>query len=314
MSNSLKYILGLDIGASSIKYGWGDCQQGLQHYAKKELSLKSLSFLKETVHSILRECDSMCGLDNILAIGIGTPGTIDTQSGKIAGTNPNLPFWSGHSPAELIPSELNIPVYYDNDANLMCLAEAWQRKLSGKVIGITVGSGIGSGMVDAGKVYRGAHGYAMELGHVIATPGGAICTCGRKGCLEAYASVDGLRRRIEALPGFSHLSGKNISLIEMLKLREQYPEVDSLVQEGRFQLARALSDLIVVLDPDVIVVGGGAMDAGLYSLEVLTKDIYEMLPLVNLPHLRLDMALEGNRAGTMGAVILASSCDFSTWE
>lgn len=305
MKDQHKITLGLDIGASSIKYGFGDCQRGLQHFAKLELRERTLVCLRESVRLILDECRRMLGGQAIRAIGIGTPGTLDLSSGHLVGVNPNLPFWVGHSPRELIPPEWQIPVFCDNDANLMSLGEAWLRGSDGILAGLTVGSGIGCGIVMNGKVYHGAHGWAAELGHITSFPGGAPCTCGRKGCCEAYASVDGLRRRILAA-GIEGLPADRIlSVPEIIDLAESVPAVSAILAEGKNALARAVSDLTVLLDPDTVVIGGGAMDGMIYPWDELVAEINSFLPALNSSKTKLERAREGNRAGVLGAVVLA---------
>ncbi len=308
MLTSDKLRLGLDIGGSSVKYGWGTCQAGLQYFNKLDHEQKSLSHLTDTVRQILDICAREIGWDRIASIGIGTPGTLDRCSGKIVGVNPNLPFWVNLNPCDLITSELKIPVSCDNDANLMCLAEAWMRGSHGSVAGITVGSGIGCGLVVEGRVYHGAHGFAFELGHVTSIPGGALCSCGRKGCLEAYAAVEGLRKRIMELPEAENIIIESSGLTDIISFSRTNSAAASFIREGMEVLARGISDLIVLLDPDTVVIGGGAMDGGLYPWAELKAAIYSFLPPLNAEHTTLEQALEGNRAGVLGAIILASQC------
>ena len=298
--------LGLDIGGSSIKYGWGNCKCGLQYFGSIHHTEKSLSGFRQSIALILDECAQTVGWEKINAVGIGTPGTIDLQASKLVGINPNLPFLTDFDPRELIPKSLNLPVFYDNDANVMCLAEAWLRGIDKKVAGITVGSGIGCGYVIDGKIHRGAHGFAMELGHTISFADGEACFCGRKGCLEAYASVEGLKRRFRNLQGASEFVPADSGLRELLEFSQNRPEAQTLIQEGLQTLARAISDLVVILDPDVVVLGGGAMDGGLYSFEELAKAAKAYMPTQNAGKTALEKALEGNRAGVFGAIILAS--------
>ena len=306
MLTSDKATLGLDIGGSSVKYGWGDCKVGLQYFGKLELRQKNFPRLRETVRQILDICARELGLSSLGAIGIGTPGTIDRNSGKIVGVNPNLPFWVDTDPRELIPKELGLPVFCDNDANLMCLAEAWLRGGRGSVAGITVGSGIGCGFVVDGLIWHGAHGFALELGHITSIPQGELCSCGRKGCLEAYASVEGLRHRLLELPGADEFITESSNLSSLLAFSQASPAAANIIVEGRDVLARGISDLIVILDPDAVVIGGGAMDGGLYPWNELKRLVKENLPSVNEERTSLEQAREGNRAGVLGAVILAS--------
>ncbi|MGC9361394.1 MAG: ROK family protein [Candidatus Syntrophosphaera sp.] len=301
-----EYSLGLDIGASSVKYGWGNCQQGLQLFDKKPIQHKSLSCLKDTIIEILDVTDQKVGLQNILSIGIGTPGTIDRDTGKIVGVNPNMPYWIGHKPDELIPSGIQAPIYYDNDANLMALAEAWLRGSQGKLIGVTIGSGIGCGFVDNGSIYKGSHGFAMELGHMTVYPGGELCSCGRKGCLEAYTSVEGLRYRIGKTRENICESILKSDLSSFIQRKKDNQNIQRIIEEGMKALTIGLANAIILFDPDIVVLGGGAMDAGLYDIQELYELLQKMLPKANACKLKLEMALEGNRAGVLGAIILAS--------
>lgn len=303
MSTKDTFLLGLDIGASSIKYGFGDCQRGLQFFSKQELAQRSLACLQGTVQDILAHCESLTGSGSIRAIGIGTPGTIDRASMLLAGVNPNLPFWVGHDPRQLVPAHLGIPVASDNDANLMALGEAWLRGSEGLTVGITVGSGIGCGLVNGGRLYHGAHGWAMELGHIISVQQGVPCTCGRNGCLEAYTSVDGIRRRI--IGELGDICSPKDGLLGILATRESFPRVGEIIQEGMTILARGIANLIVLLDPDRVVLGGGAMDGNLYPPEQLFAAIRSLLPEINRSATALEGAREGNRAGVLGAIVLA---------
>jgi glucokinase len=299
-------FLGLDIGASSIKYGWGN-QDRLLHFASMPITIKALVHLKQVAANILEATDRAIGLSNISAIGIGTPGTIDRGTGHITGINPNLPFWVNHCPAELIPPELSIPVFYDNDANLMALAEAKQCQ-SKHALGITVGSGIGGGVILNGSVYHGAHGFAGEIGHVCVVEEGILCNCGRSGCLEAYASVDGIRKRISD----SDINLANLELTALLKLHDS--RVLPLINNGSTLLVTAIVNIVTMLDLDSIVIGGGGMEANLYDIAKLKKDIDMRLPLANRGKVRILKAFYGNRAGVIGAIQLAEQGISNTWE
>jgi len=294
----MQTYLGIDIGGSGFKFGWGNLQSGLQYFGSLPLKEKSLAGFHAVAEAVLKETDAKIGLHKLSGIGIGTPGTIDTTTGLITGVNPNLPFWVGRSPLELLPDHNPIPVLYDNDANLMALAEAKSNSLN-TVLGITVGSGIGSGIVVSGKVYHGAHGYAGELGHVCMVEDGLLCNCGRNGCLEAYCSVDGIRNRLEnQSPRFS-----DITLSQMLSLKSSDSLVREYIVEGLQMLARSVAGAITCFDPEAVVFGGGAMDLGLYSITELASEIKKRLPLANRDTTAVKAALHGNKAGVIGAIM-----------
>lgn len=290
--------LGIDIGGSGFKFGWGNRETGLQYFSSLPLKEKNLAEFHRVASAVMQEADTRFGLQKLSGIGIGTPGTIDKTSGLIAGVNPNLPFWVGRNPLELIPAACKLPVLYDNDANLMALAEAvtGNRK---DVLGITVGSGIGSGLVLNGKVYQGAHGYAGELGHVCMVEGGAMCNCGHKGCLEAYASVDGIRNRLLAQsPRF-----EGITLSQMLGIKASDSLVQEYIAEGALVMAKAVAGMITFFDPEAVIFGGGGMDLGLYSITELSNAIEMYLPLANRGKTMIINAVHGNRAGVFGAIL-----------
>jgi len=134
----MKSYLGIDIGGSAVKFGWGNSHDGLQYFSSVPIKKKSLSEFKLLIRKVLQEVETRVGFGKINGIGIGSPGTIDVKGGKVVGVNPNLPFWVDHDPRELIPANLELPILVDNDANLMALAEAHYQKAK-TALGITRG-------------------------------------------------------------------------------------------------------------------------------------------------------------------------------
>jgi glucokinase len=291
----MKLYLGIDIGASGFKYGIGNSKYGLQHFSTLAITEKSTDAFKQINRRILAEASAW----NIAGIGIGCPGTIMQPEGKILGKNPNIAFLCGISPAELLPEELDIPVFVDNDANLMALAEA-SLKNCALCVGITVGSGIGCGIVMNGDIFHGAHGFAAEFGHSIVYPGGELCSCGQRGCVEAYSSVDGIRRRLQDLG--SRYAG--MALPNMIRLRKRIPELDSVISQGEEALSLGLANLCAILDPDVLILGGGAMDLGLYNPTRIEQRIKGLIPPAIAEDLSCTIAGFGNRAGVAGGILL----------
>lgn len=291
----MKRYLGIDIGASSFKYGVGDSKHGLQCFDTIWFQEKSLSAFREVTAQIIKSVQDQ----EICGIGIGSPGTLRMPEGKIVGLNPNLPFFTGLSPQELLPQGLDLPVCVDNDANLMALAEANLQNCS-VAVGITVGSGIGCGIVIDGKVYHGAHGFAAEAGHCIMVCEGEKCNCGQNGCLEAYSSVDSIRRRLQkrGLPYHA------LSLPRLIALRATEKELDAVICEGENILIRAVANLITLLDPQMVILGGGAMELGLYDIQRINKLASQYLPEAHRQETVCTLAGYGNRAGVMGAIIM----------
>ncbi|MCK9557286.1 MAG: ROK family protein [Candidatus Cloacimonetes bacterium] len=291
----MRQYLGIDIGASRFKYGIGNSNLGLQRFAVKRITDRSIEGFRKIVLDIISETENQ----GISGICIGSPGTITYPEGKIVGHNPNLPFFTDFRPVDLIPEGIDIPVCADNDANLMALAEACLKPCR-VCVGITIGSGIGCGVVHRKNIFHGAHGFAAEAGHMIVYPDGLLCSCGKKGCLEAYSSVDGIRRRLHDIN--SPYAG--LDLPNLIASRTRIPEVDKYISEGEQVLIRGLANLCTVLDPDLLILGGGAMDFAIYNIQKVEAGIKELVPTALSQHLRCVHAGYGNRAGVMGGIIL----------
>lgn len=297
----MKRYLGIDIGGSSIKYGVGSCEQGLLFFGSIPVCEKSLHGFRKLFTEIFNHLKRGSLLTDLHGIGIGSPGMIDHRLAKIVGTNPNLPFWTDIAPDALIPVEIKLPCVFDNDANLMALAEAQYFDASHNVIGLTIGSGIGSGFVCKRNIFHGSRGFAMELGHVTVVHNGELCNCGKRGCLEAYASLNGMRNRLCHLG----LEAQQWNLLDLLQRAESNPIVKQILEQGLEQLALALANLILILEPDHLVIGGGASELPEYPSEELKAMIAELLPQHFYANISVDKARLGNKAGVLGAIALA---------
>ncbi len=296
-------FLGVDIGGSSIKYGVGNCEQGLLHFNAISVKEKSLEEFRRIFRQILAEVFARYEQGDFKAIGIGTPGQVDHQLGMMVGVNPNLPFWTGFAPDIVLPVELDLPAYYDNDANLMALAEALHYPESRYVIGITIGSGIGCGLVSQRKIFRGSRGFAMDLGHVTSVHNGSLCNCGKRGCLEAYASMNGMRNRLLDL-GFRSAEW---GLKELLQRGESNPVIKNVILQGVEYFALALANLIVIVEPDHIVLGGGGSELELYPIDLLIESTFALLPPLLCDKISIEKAQNGNMGGVIGAIALAQN-------
>jgi len=292
-------FLGIDIGGSSIKYGWGNCEEGLQSYQTLVLQRKNRDDFLALVQEMFNNVDSKIGLNNLKGIGMGMPGAIDKITGLVTTNNPNLPFWVNHHPSELLPENCNIPFAFDNDANLMALAESYTQKKD-YVAGVTIGSGIGCGIIIEGRIYHGAYGFAGELGHICVVDKGLRCNCGKNGCLEAYASGEGLRRRL----ALKNPCYAEMDLPAILAIKETDTLVGDYIKQGQLMLTAALSGLATCLDPEIIIIGGGAMDLELYCIWELKEEIIKKLPAAHSNHLKVTKAINGNKAGVLGAIKL----------
>jgi len=293
----MTYYLGIDIGGTAIKYGIGNPGEELRLASSiptPQTGLKEfLHVTRKLIHELMDQNPDIAG------IGIATPGTIDRKSGMLLGVNPNLRWWIRKSPLDIVPDEFRKIAVCDNDANLMTLAEA--QSTLGVVLGITVGTGIGSGLVLNGRIYHGSQGFALEAGHMCVQRDGLKCSCGLSGCLEAYSSVSAIRKAARQIdPKYA-----SCGLDELLQDARRTPGLQTIIKRGRDFLSMGLANLAMLLDPDVIVIGGGAMEAGLYDIDQIAMTIAANTAKVN-HHTAIQKAKTGNLAGVIGAILLAA--------
>jgi predicted NBD/HSP70 family sugar kinase len=231
------------------------------------------------------------GVDRRRVVGVGLtlPGTI-AQPGGVVGPSSTLPRWSGVAAAAELSRRLGLPVMADNDANLGAVGEAafGAGRRAQDLIYVKVTSGIGAGVIVKGGLYRGAAGRAGELGHVRVRPDGPLCRCGRRGCLETFASTDALRR---ALPG------RDLRAI----LAGDAESRRAIAEAGRM-LGSAVAALLNVLNPELVVIGGDLAPVG----ETLVAAVGEAIADGALPEHAADARVVtaglGERAQLYGAL------------
>ncbi|MCL1827227.1 MAG: ROK family protein, partial [Candidatus Cloacimonetes bacterium] len=255
------YSIGFDLGGSSLKYGYGNKDEGLLYFEKIYHREKSLNNLIDVFRQAFADLERL----NIpfVALGLASPGIIDVQMGNVLGSTPNLPYLKGVNLKRILHDITSLPIYVDNDANLMAFAEAdyWD---SNSLVGITIGSGIGTGFVYGKEVFRGNDFKAMEAGHIIVVPNGRQCLCGKQGCLEAYCSVDSIRRI---------LSEQGVNIVEIVDIINNPSEQVQKAIMGIIKiLAIGLANLVMVLNPKTIAIGGGLIEIDSFDFEYLKNE------------------------------------------
>jgi glucokinase len=251
-----------------------------------------------------------------VAAGVGMPGLVD-DAGSVR-FSPNLPASAGLALGPRLEAALGLPVVVENDATCAAMGELAHGALRGVRHGLvlTLGTGIGGGIVVDGRPYRGAHGFAGEVGHMVVDPGGPPCTCGRRGCLERYASGSGLGRlaREAALGGrlgtVVELAGGDPEAVRAEHVTRAAAEGDPGALEVLGELARwlalGIANLVAVLDPEVVVLGGGLAQAGERLLAPTRAQLAAMLEgAASRPPVPLVLAALEERAGAVGAAVLA---------
>jgi glucokinase len=253
--------------------------------------------------------------DDVAALGVGAAGMV--QLDGVMRFAPNVA-WREFPLRERIQSAVGLPTLVDNDANVAAWGEFrfGAGRGSSDMLLVTVGTGIGGGIVSGGKLFRGAYGFAGEIGHIIVEPGGPLCGCGNMGCWEQVASGRALGRLGREAAAehpesmLNELAGGDAAKVtgRMVTAAAQSGDglaVRILAQVGR-RLGEGIAGLVNILDPDVVVVGGGVIDAGDLLLEPARRAFVEAVEAPeHRPKVPLVAAVMGNDAGAVGAAELA---------
>src|SRR3954467_9719790 len=298
--------VGIDFGHSHLRVAVSDLASTILAERKQPLDTdhdaqQGLELAAEMVSDAL--ADAGVPRSAVIGAGMGLPGPIEQSAGTV-GSSAILPGWIGMTAATEMRRRLDLPVMVDNDANLGALAEAafGAGRDAGDLIYLKVSSGIGAGLILNGRLYRGAAGLAGELGHVLVDPDGLICRCGNRGCLETLAASGAL---VDLL---SRSHGTDLSVADMLRLaREGDLGCQRVIADAGRAIGRAVADLLNVLNPELIVVGGELAGAG----DLLLEGVRESIGRAALPAAagsgRPAAGVLGDRAQVLGAVALVVS-------
>lgn len=255
------------------------------------------------------------------SVGIGVPGLVD-DSGVLRFA-PNLPIGTGLDIAKLLGERLaGSRVVVDNDSTCATVGEWTYGAAVGAtdVVMVTLGTGIGGGLVSDGRVVRGANGFAGEIGHMVVDPGGPVCPCGRRGCWERYASGSGLGRlareaaqagrlsEVVSLAGGDPESVRGEHVTQAAMAGDE--DARAVLEELGWWLALGLANLANILDTGSFVIGGGLVRAVQLVLDPLRTAFDEMMEERHQrPEVRIVLAMLGERAGAIGAAVVARGAD-----
>ncbi|MGY3750904.1 ROK family glucokinase [Vagococcus acidifermentans] len=313
-----KKLIGIDLGGTTVKFAIltmdGDIQQ--KWSIETNIVDGGSHIVPDIIDSITHKLDLFqLTKDDFAGIGMGTPGTVDRNKGTVIGAY-NLNWKTLQPVKEQIESALGIPFYIDNDANVAALGERWRGAGDNldDVTFITLGTGVGGGIIAEGRLLHGAVGAAGEIGHITVDPEGFECTCGKKGCLETVASATGVvrvaRTMSEAFAGDSRLKdmiddGQDISsklVFDLAKDNDTFALM--VVDKVCFYLGLACGNIGNMLNPSSIVIGGGVSAAGNFLLERV-KDYFKTFTFPQVTESTdIRLAQLGNEAGVIGAASL----------
>lgn len=314
------YYVGIDIGGTNLKAGLVDERYQLVATKKMPLQFTSMEQMGETLTDMALALleENHIARDQVASIGMGFPGSVDNRRGVVIKTV-NIPI-RFMPVAEMVHRRWDVPVYLGNDADCAALGEYYHygdEKLESLIL-VTLGTGIGTGIILDGKIQAGFNGFGGEGGHIVIVRGGEPCTCGRKGCWERYASASALVRQtkaaMEANPGsamwqmtggLEQVDGRTA----FAAMRAGDAAAKSVVKQYLDYLAEGLANFINIFQPEVIALGGGVSHE---------RDEDLLVPLQSMVldmcfgreaerHTKLVKAKLGNDAGIIGAALLGVS-------
>lgn len=311
----MSLAIGIDVGGTKIAGGVVDEKGVILEERTVESPATDAEAIEEAIATLVHE---LCGGHDVGGVGIGAAGYIDAARSTVLFA-PNLAWRDLDLKAEL-EERIDLPVIVENDAN----AAAWGEFAFGAgrdiddLLLLTVGTGVGGGIVKNGELYRGAYGVAAEVGHVRVVPGGRLCGCGTRGCLEAYGSGSALvkiaREEVSEgsllARGLLDRAGGDLEQITGPLITEAAEAGDAFAREqlenlGRW-LGEAIATLAAVLDPAMTVIGGGVSKAGPLLLDPIRASFArELTGRGHRPVQQITQATLGNKAGMIGAADLS---------
>ena len=309
--------VGIDLGGTSIKAGLVDEQGKILCKATcPTLVERGARPVVDDMAKLSLEVIEKGGytLQDVKAIGVGLPGIQDPRTGIVPFCT-NL-YWHEVPVIEWMQETINKPIYIGNDATVAGLAESVAGVSAGieNSVFLTLGTGVGGGIVLGGKVYSGANGVGSELGHMITVIDGELCTCGNRGCWERYASATALirmgREAAEKHPESRIAASVNGRLdditaktvIDAAKAGDE--AANEVFERYVYYLCAGLVNIINFIDPEVIVLGGGVSHAGQFLLDAVNRRLPSMVFYKTMPYARVALATLGNDAGIIGAAML----------
>jgi glucokinase len=301
-----KYIIGIDLGGTNLKIALLDlsCRIKKKHIFNTSSFVQKESLIRAISDSVLKII-SGSGLNKsqLAGIGMGLPGPIDADRG-IVHFFPNIPGWMEVGLKKILEKGLSIPVFIDNDANLMALAEYELGAARGckNAVCLTLGTGVGGGLILEGKLFRGSSFAAGEIGHMPINEKGPGCNCGGVACLESYIG----NRRIMQLA--KKIFKRQISLEELSSLADHNnKKAVRIWKKVGSRLGVALVGVVNLLNPDCIVIGGGVANAGRILFDSVEETILSRAMIVQAKAVKVVKAKLGNDAGMIGASLLVKS-------
>ena len=295
-------LLGVDFSHDRLRVAVADLSYRVLAEAEVELRMDARTAAIEIAARTADDLLAATGTDRrrVLAAGVGLPVPLHHLTGFVQSES-ILPSWAGSDPRAELEERLGLSVHLDNDANVGALGEAVFGAARGGevVVYVRLDAGVGVGLVFGGEIFRGAHGTAGELGHVVVDPAGPVCRCGNRGCLETLVSGPALREQLRR----SHGTLTVAELLEQARLSDG--ACRRVLQNAARVVGRALADVCNTLNPDVVVLGGELATAGELLLDPLRASLRQHAIPAAAAGVTVVASALGERAELQGALALA---------
>jgi glucokinase len=313
MTSDANYVVGIDLGGTKILSLCLDTSLSIVGRDYRETPAEKGP--EAVIRQMVESARAAAGDRELRGIGVSAPGPLDINRGVVTEA-PNLSGWTEIPLQQMIRDQSGLPAWIENDANAGAFAEfrMGAGRGSNHMVMVAVGTGVGGGLVFDGRLYHGASGGAGEVGHMIVDPGGAICGCGRAGCLEAVASGRALDKAARAIAqkepaGLVARLGRekgdepDARILDMAAEKGDAAAREAIIRAGRF-LGAGLTNLVNLLNPDVIAIGGSVRNSELYvrtAIEAMRRDAFAQ----HVGDVRVLQAELGDEAPAIGAALIA---------
>ena len=318
----MRYVVGIDLGGTNIVVGTvaEDGSELVGLVSEPTLPEQGGDAVIARIVKLARASIAAARGKEIAGVGIGSPGPLDTKTGIVILT-PNLG-WTDMPLRDRVSSAIGLPATLDNDANCAIFGEWWRGAAQGvsHVVGLTIGTGIGGGIILGGEIYHGASDVAGEIGHMTIEANGRLCKCGNQGCLEAYASGPAIAARaVEGIgagakTGLPQYVAGDLSRITAQVVYEAAHDGDAyaqqVVRETAMLLGAGVSNIVNIFNPEVVVICGGVTLAGDKLFEPLTTEVHRR---AFKPAWEVCRILPGTLTGTAGVYGAAAVFMQRTW-
>lgn len=292
-------ILSIDIGGTAAKFGL--VTRDGRILARHEASVCFDGYMTPLLETVMREAEAFVAREGaqLCGVGISATGQIDDRKGVVIGTNGKIPGYEGARLCGEARERFGVPAAALNDANAAALGEWFAGRGRGcdHLLMVTLGTGVGGGIVEHGRVLGGARGIAGELGHFTLYQDGAPCPCGKRGCFESYASTTALVRAAQARFSDPALDGRAI----FARAAAGDPAMQSLLDGWIGDIAAGLSGLVHIFNPELVLIGGGVSAQERLLIDPLRERVLTQVMPRFAEGLRIERAQLGNDAGLIGA-------------